>query len=45
MPLGGGGHAGAAGCRVDGTLAEARVVILDALKQALTPSTGSPESH
>ena len=33
--LGGGGHAGAAGCRVTGTVEEARVVVLAALAAAL----------
>lgn len=36
MPFGGGGHSGAAGCRLEGTLAEARARILAALQEALS---------
>jgi len=35
LPLGGGGHPGAAGCRLPGTLAEARTQIVAALEAAL----------
>jgi phosphoesterase RecJ-like protein len=35
LPLGGGGHRGAAGCRLEGTLPEARATILTALAAAM----------
>jgi phosphoesterase RecJ-like protein len=38
LPFGGGGHPGAAGCRLQGTIAEARVEILAAIGKALPSS-------
>lgn len=40
LPLGGGGHPGAAGCRMDGTVDEARAEILRRLGEALAAAGG-----
>jgi phosphoesterase RecJ-like protein len=44
LALGGGGHRGAAGCRLGGSLAEVRAVIVAALGAALgqAPGPGDP---
>jgi phosphoesterase RecJ-like protein len=42
LPLGGGGHKGAAGCRLPGEIADARATILAALGEALARAAATP---